>query len=481
MELESLRRELATLKSEKIALEAQSKLLENFVAIARSPAEAETLKAMLEKTLEVSTELTNAEKGSLFLVDSSGVVTDCILVRGDTTPEERSRLVGSVLDKGLAGWVNRHRRVGLIIDTAQDNRWLTLPNEPYTVRSALAVPILRGEELLGLLTLLHSQPGRFTSEAAELMQATSHQIALTLENTRLYSKLSDSYRSLDKAKQAVEAYSEALDRELEKGRQIQRNFLPNQIPQLPDWEIATCFFPALQVSGDFYDAFLLPGECVGLVIADVCDKGVGSALFMALSRSLIRVFSGESSLHDLPTSAINENMQVATDAHQINALKAVALTNDYIAQEHGEEGMFATVFFGVLDPKTGLLAYINAGHVPPLIVGSAGVKQRLKPTGPAVGMMPHMKFSIQQVQLEPGDILLGYTDGVTEAQDPSGEFYTINRLLSLLEQPASTASDLLERIKENLFIHMDKAEQFDDITMLAVHREERGLLKGEKE
>ena len=481
MELESLRRELAKLKSEKIALEAQRKLLENFVEIARSPAEAETLKATLEKTLEVSTELTNAEKGSLFLVDSNGVVTDCILVRGDTTPEERSRLVGSVLDKGLAGWVNRHRQVGLVVDTAHDNRWLTLPNEPYTVRSALAVPILRGEELLGLLTLLHSQPGRFTSEAAELMEATSHQIALTLENTRLYAKLSNSYRSLDKAKQAVEAYSEALDRELEKGRQIQRNFLPDQILQLPNWEIATCFFPALQVSGDFYDAFLLPGECVGLVIADVCDKGVGSALFMALSRSLIRVFSGESSLHDLPTSAIDEKMQATTDAHQINALKAVALTNDYIAQEHGEEGMFATVFFGVLDPKTGLLAYINAGHVPPYIVGSAGVKQRLKPTGPAVGIMPHMKFSIQEVQIEPGDILLGYTDGVTEAQDPSGEFYTINRLLSLLEQPASTASDLLERIKENLFIHMDKAEQFDDITMLAVHREERGLLKGEKE
>ncbi|GAH74134.1 unnamed protein product, partial [marine sediment metagenome] len=143
MESESLRRELAKLKSEKIALEAQRKLLENFVEIARSPAEAETLKATLEKTLEVSTELTNAEKGSLFLVDSNGVVTDCILVRGDTTPEERSRLVGSVLDKGLAGWVNRHRQVGLIVDTAQDNRWLTLPNEPYTVRSALAVPILR--------------------------------------------------------------------------------------------------------------------------------------------------------------------------------------------------------------------------------------------------------------------------------------------------------------------------------------------------
>jgi sigma-B regulation protein RsbU (phosphoserine phosphatase) len=468
MDLESLRRELSKLKSEKAAFQTQSRLLENFVAMARSPAKGEMLKATLQKTLEVCTELTDAEKGSLFLLDNNGVVTDCILARSHTTPEERSRLIGSVLEKGLAGWVSRHRQVGLITDTMDDDRWLTLPNEPYTVRSALAVPILRGEELLGVLTLMHSQPGLFTPETAELMQATSDQIALTLENARLYSKLDESYRSLEKAKQAVEAYSKALDHELEKGRQIQREFLPDQIPQLPKWEIATFFHPALQVSGDFYDAFSLPGDYVGLVIADVCDKGVGSALYMALFRSLIRVFSRQSALHELPTSAVNEELQA--DAGQNKPLKAVALTNDYIAQEHGEEGMFATLFFGVLNPKTGLLAYINGGHEPPFIVGSAGVKQRLKATGPAVGAQPNVTFNIEQVQLEPGDILFGYTDGVTEARSRADELFTRHRLQSLLEQPTSSASDLLERIKSNLFVHIDNAQQFDDITMIAVHR-----------
>jgi len=451
MELESLRQEVARLKTEEAAFQVQSKLLENFVAMARSPAQGEMLKATLQKTLEVSAELTGAEKGSLFLLDSNGVVTDSILTRSDATPEQRSRLIGSVLDKGLAGWVSRQREVGLITDTLEDDRWLTLPGQPYTVRSALAVPILRGEELLGILTLLHSQPGLFSPETAELMQVTSHQIALTLENARLYEKLAESYRSLDRAKQAVESYSKALDRELEKGRQIQRDFLPDQIPQLPNWEIAAYFHPALQVSGDFYDAFSLPGDCVGLVIGDVCDKGVGSALFMALFRSLIRVFSGQSSMYELPDSTINEEMHAETHINQINALKAVALTNDYIH-------------------KTGLVVYINGGHEPPFIVGPAGAKHRLQPTGPAVGVLPHMTFEIQQVQLEPGDILLGYTDGVTEARSPVGELFTKKRLQSLLKQPAPTASDLLERIKTDLFIHIDNAQQFDDITMIALHR-----------
>jgi len=470
MELESLRQEVASLKTEKAAFQVQSKLLENFVAMARSSVEGEMLKTTLQQTLEVSAELIGAEKGSLFLLDSNGVVTDSIVTRRDTTPEQRSRLIGSVLDKGLAGWVSRHRELGLIADTLDDDRWLTLPDQPYTVRSALSVPILRGEELLGILTLLHSQPGLFTPETAELMQVTSHQIALTLENARLYEKLAESYRSLDRAKQAIESYSKALDHELEKGRQIQRDFLPDQIPQLPNWEIAAYFHPALQVSGDFYDAFALPGDCVGLVIGDVCDKGVGSALFMALIRSLIRVFSGQSSMYELSEAATNEKMHEATHANQMNALRAVALTNAYIAQEHGEEGMFATLFFGVLNHRTGLVLYINGGHEPPFVVSSAGAQHRLEPTGPAVGVLPHATFEIQQVQLEPGDILLGYTDGVTEAQSPAGELFTKKRLQSLLEQPAPTASDLLERIKTTLSVHIDNAQQFDDITMIALHR-----------
>jgi sigma-B regulation protein RsbU (phosphoserine phosphatase) len=130
--------------------------------------------------------------------------------------------------------------------------------------------------------------------------------------------------------------------------------------------------------------------------------------------------------------------------------------------------MFATMFFGVLEPETGVLTYINGGHESLFIVNSSGIKQTLKSTGPAVGMMPGMKFKIGQIQLESGDILIGYTDGVTEGKNPDGKLFTDKRLQTLLEKPPPSASHLLERIKSNLFNFIDDAPQFDDITMLAV-------------
>ena len=154
-----------------------------------------------------------------------------------------------VLNKGLAGWVWKHRKIGLVKDTRDDSRWLDLPDQPYTVGSALSVPILRGESLLGLLTLLHATPGHFNDQTAELMQLTAGQLGAALENARLYTKLDE--------------YSKALDAELEKGKKIQRDFFPKDIPRLPGWEIVSVFEPALQVSGDFYDAFMLPEDCPG--------------------------------------------------------------------------------------------------------------------------------------------------------------------------------------------------------------------------
>ena len=276
-------------------------------------------------------------------------------------------------------------------------------------------------------------------------------------------------------------YAQSMERELEIGRKIQSSFFPDLLPELPGWEIASFFQAANQVGGDFYDAFLLTNpKSVGLVIADVCDKGVGSALFMALIRSLIRVFSGQTHLCDTYIRDNQDRVEGITSPNETNtldpanALIAVALTNDYIEQNHSLMSMFATLFFGVLDPETGLLTYINAGHEPPIIVGPGGVKKELHPTGPAVGMMLESTFKIEQIQLEPGDILIGYTDGVSEAQSPKGEFFTKKRLRSILQQPASTASELLEQIKTNLFAFTDKAPQNDDITLLAVQGAPKG-------
>lgn len=267
-----------------------------------------------------------------------------------------------------------------------------------------------------------------------------------------------------------------LEFEMEKGQKIQRDFLPSSIPKLPDWNIATAFFPAGKVSGDFYDVFKFSDGNIGLVIADVCDKGVGSALYMALFRSLIRVFAEQAAYTD-PSAVTqlkqplesNPSTPSAEDLQNIR-LRAVPFTNNYIAQTHGEEGMFATLFFGVLNPETGNLCYINGGHEPLYLINSEGVKQKIDPTGPAVGLWPDTSYDIGQIKMEPGDMLIGYTDGVTEARSPADEIFTRNRLRSLIEQPFTTASEMLERVKASLFTFIDIAPRNDDVTMLAVER-----------
>jgi sigma-B regulation protein RsbU (phosphoserine phosphatase) len=191
---------------------------------------------------------------------------------------------------------------------------------------------------------------------------------------------------------------------------------------------------------------------------------------MALFRSLMRVFSGHISLGEWSSAHSIQKENSAGESDLNLMLQAVSLTNDYISLEHGHETMFATLFFGVLNPATGDLCYINGGHEPLYIIGRSGIKETLKAAGPAVGIMPGAKFKIQQAKLEPGDILIGYTDGVTEALSPQQRMFSKEKFLALLESGPSSAIELIDRIKTDLFDHIDNAPLFDDITMIAVHR-----------
>jgi sigma-B regulation protein RsbU (phosphoserine phosphatase) len=315
----------------------------------------------------------------------------------------------------------------------------------YRSVSVLTVPLKNYDrEVIGVLQLLNALDPRtaavipFDLYMQQVVEALASQAAVVLNSRML----------IERQRQLLR-----YEQELEIGRQIQASFLPEKLPQVAGWEIAARFHPAREVAGDFYDAFYLENsEKVGVVIADVTDKGVGAALFMALFRTLIRAFG-----------------KYSTDGRAVGK-SAFERTNDYVLQNHLQANMFATIFFGVLDPATGVMAYVNGGHNPPGIIGSRGVKGFLKPTGPAVGMLSHVKFEVEEVSLEPGDILLAFTDGVTEARDPSGRFFGEKRLRQLLEQPASSAAALLDRIEEGVHAHAATASQSDDVTMIAVRR-----------
>ena len=340
----------------------------------------------------------------------------------------------------------------------------------YRTISSLTVPLKNDEnKVMGVIQLLNAhdrETGKvipFDAYSQQVVESLASQAAVALNNRLL----------LERQKALLK-----IERDLQIGRQIQAGFLPSKLIELPNWEISAYFEPARQVSGDFYDVFPLSQDHVALVIADVCNKGVGAALFMTLFRSLLRAFSQQTLSRELAGLSDRQNGvqdgvaggRLTTLLTDLNVLYTVVLTNNYVARTHGEACMFVTLFFGVLDSSTGTLTYVNAGHDSPAIIGPNGVKERLNRTGPVVGMMPDMSYDIKRTVLEPGDVLYAYTDGVTEARNPANKFFPEKELLLLLEQPIDSAAGLLERIKGRLRLFIDTADQFDDITMLAVRR-----------
>ncbi len=273
---------------------------------------------------------------------------------------------------------------------------------------------------------------------------------ITIEKAALYARN-------ERARRAAEG-------ELEIGRRIQKGFLPSVLPNIEGWEMAVLFEPARQVSGDFYDVFpMAGGKRYGLVIADICDKGVGAALFMAIFRSLIRVLSGA----DGGLAAPGDSSGLSSDTL---LLRTVTTVNHYIAVTHGEEGMFATLFFGVLDPSSGKLVYVNGGHEPPVVTGRGVVKDRLRPTGPAVGAFSDARFRSAETVLLPGDGLIGLTDGVVDAVNGDGAPFGSERLEAFIGSASTSAGGQIAGLQDALKRHVGTCPPTDDITCIAVRR-----------
>lgn len=189
-------------KQAEAELIAQRQLFENLVAVARATSERPTLEFTLQNVLRVTTSLTSAEESSLYLIDESGTTLYSMPAPGRTVPSRRRRFASQEMESGLVGWVTHRRQSALVEDTIRDIRWLNVPGEPYTARSALAVPIMSGTEVLGVLMLTHSAPKHFNRENLLLMSAAADQVALALRNAQMYEELFQ-------AKEAAEAASRA--------------------------------------------------------------------------------------------------------------------------------------------------------------------------------------------------------------------------------------------------------------------------------
>jgi serine phosphatase RsbU (regulator of sigma subunit) len=316
-------------------------------------------------------------------------------------------------------------------------------------KCSLTVPLKIRGELRGAISLQNvNHENAFSESDLRLLETLANSMSVALENARLWEQ--------------EKIYLMGLEHEFAIGREIQAGFLPDILPQPQGWEIAASLQPAREVAGDFYDVFELPEKKIGLVIADVCDKGLGAALFMTLFRSFIRAVSNIDFYARTGSGYGNSSTE--------RLKSAISLTNNYIVETHGNTGMFATIFFGIFDPRTGLMTYINCGHLPPMLINKHGVKEILTLTGPAVGGELDANYSIRDVMIEPGDTLFAYTDGITDTSNPAGDYFSEKDLIPMILGEQALSS-MLAQIQKQIERFSAGAQQIDDITMLAVkHR-----------
>jgi serine phosphatase RsbU (regulator of sigma subunit) len=261
-------------------------------------------------------------------------------------------------------------------------------------------------------------------------------------------ELEKAYQELKEAQfELIE--KERLERELELARELQQSILPKEFPHLPGLDFAARNSPARQLGGDFYDVIQLNNKRVGIVIADVADKGIVAALYMALARSLIRA-----------------------EAKRNPSPRQVLLGVNKLLIEMSQADMFVTVFYGVLDTVDGAIVYARAGHDPPLLAhpGTSEV-QFLQAKGTLLGSVQNIEMEEARVNFLPDDLLVLYTDGIIDANSPNGKFFTIERLLESISRHCSLdPHSLCDLLFEQVVSFQGEASQYDDMTLLVVKR-----------
>ena len=300
----------------------------------------------------------------------------------------------------------------------------------------IGFPLVIKNDFLGVLVIEEDADAkRFRQKRLEIISSISQQTAFSIQNEQLQQEMVTRGR---------------LEHEVQLARQIQQTFLPEFLPEKKGWNLAATWITARQVGGDFYDAIELPGERLGLFIADVSDKGIPAALFMALTRTLVR-------------AVVYDTVSPAEVMRRVNAL---------IIPDN-RQGMFVTAVYGVLDLESGKFTFANAGHNPPLWrQGEKGIITKLNRTGAALGIIEDLPMENRTIHLNPDDFLLLYTDGLTEAFAASGEAYGEDRLLRVFSKSGSNdARRVLDGLERSVRKFMGSLPAADDMTMLGIKRE----------
>jgi serine phosphatase RsbU (regulator of sigma subunit) len=333
--------------------------------------------------------------------------------------------------KGIVGYVIRTGEAVCAADVRVDHEYIQARE---ATRSEVAVPIQLDGRTIGALNLESDRLAAFHAQDVDVLSFFAQAAAIAVEKAMLHERL-------------IEA--ERMERRLKIAQQVQERLLPGASPRIPGHEVAGVCIPSARVGGDYFDYIPLADGQLGIVVADVSGHDLPAALVMSAFRALVR-----------------------TCLRAGHALDEVARTLNRELPDTTGDSSFVTALLGVLDPVTGHLRYVNCGHNPPLHEPASGARGWLDRGGPPLGVMERATFDIGTVELAPGDQLVIYTDGLTEARNPAGEWFGADRLVDLvLTHKHRAPRELVERVVFEVRGFTGVGGFEDDVTLVVLRRE----------
>jgi len=363
---------------------------------------------------------------SIYLVNRSTQRLE--LVREIGYPAGSEEAFRLSVGEGIVGWVAKTGEPVIVPDVRRDRRYVSARPE---TRSELAAPLVLEGRTIGVFNLESDREDAYHDDHLEMLAVFAAQAAVSIERARLTRELLDRRR---------------LEKELAIAREIQASFLPKRAPEVPGFELAGATQPHDEVGGDYFDFIRVSDTRLGIAIADVSGKGIPAALIMAGFR-----------------------MSLLAEIRNEFTMRAVMRKVNSLLHESMERDKFVTMFYGMLDWKNRVLSFSNAGHNPPLLLRRDGRVQYLLEGGVALGVLPDARYEDRPVALEPGDVLLLYTDGVSEAESPTGEQYGTRRLEGCLKRLAQgTANEILKGVVDDVTAYAGEHGVSDDLTLVVI-------------
>jgi sigma-B regulation protein RsbU (phosphoserine phosphatase) len=332
------------------------------------------------------------------------------------------------LGEGFIGSVALSAKPLISADVRKDPVYV---NARDATRSEMVAPIISNDEVIGVFDLESDQFNAYSEDDLDVLMLLASQVAIIIEKVMLHEQLIEKKR---------------LEGQLEVARQVQLELLPARDPELGGFDISAYNFPTEEVSGDYYDWVRIYDDQIGVVIADVSGKGVPAAILMAFLRASLRAATHIGYATHISMAKVN-----------------------FLLWESIESNQFVTAFYGILDAPKGTLSYSNAGHNPPLLINAAGKSRFIEKGEQPLGMFRETRYHEYYLEFEPGDVLVLYTDGATEANNPQGEEFGRERLAAAVKQNyARPAREMIASLQMEILEWTDNKGSNDDVTFFII-------------